>query len=146
MIDTATKYWIKRIEALQNNLLRVCLKVRKEDETTDDLRLLCEIPLLATRRKELLTTLFFSLSKKLPPPSINIRTRGDRKIKFPMRRPKNAGYRKTPYYRGVTLWNDTPLNMQASLCKQAFKTALKKKLGTNLKGNRQKLLKYRRGY
>ena len=95
-----------------------------------------------------MTTFFFSLSKKLPPPppNRNRRTRGDDKIKFPRRRPKNGGYRKTPYYRGVSLWDKLPLPMQTSLNKQKFKHDLKNRLGTNLKGQRKKLLKTRRGY
>ena len=146
LIDTTTKYLRKRLETLQNRILRICLRVKKEDESPDDLRTLCEVPLLETRRKELLTTMMFSKSKSLPTPPLNqpLRTRGDRKIKFPRKPPKNLSYRKTPYYRGVNYWNELDVTLQTLVSKEQFKTAIKKRLGTNLNGQRKKLIQARR--
>ena len=148
LIDTSTKYWINRLETLQNRVLRVCLRLRIEDESTNDLRTLSEVPLLKTRRQELLTSFMFSRSKKLPRTNEdqgqNRRTRGDFKVKFPRIRPKNETYKKTPYYRGVTHWNALTLDHQQAVCKEKFKQVLKQKLGTNMKGKRHRLLTARR--
>ena len=68
LTDSTIKYWPKRFESLQNKILRICLKVKKEEESTENLRKLCDVPLLATRRQELLTTQMFSKSKRLTHP------------------------------------------------------------------------------
>ena len=52
------------------------------------------------------------------------RTRGDRKLKFRLRRPKSAFFQKSPYYRGVSLWNKLDLRIQLLKSEEEFSREL----------------------
>ena len=54
----------------------------------------------------------------------NVRTRGDLKIRFRKRRAKTCFYQKSPYYRGVTLWDTLDKDVQKLATKNAFKNKI----------------------
>ena len=55
-----------------------------------------------------------------------VRTRGDLKIKFAQRRAKTSFYEKSPYYRGVKLWDKLDKDTQKLNSLRKFKTAIAK--------------------
>ena len=55
---------------------------------------------------------------------VNIRTRGDLKIKFRKRRAKSSFYQKSPYYRGVSLWDTLDKDVQKTTTKGKFKSSI----------------------
>ena len=125
-------------------MLMCCLLLCTVDESTDTVHTLCEVPRQKARRQELLLSAMYSKSKKLEPPTRTARTRNDDKNNFSLIKPKLEGYKKGPFYRGAQLWNSLSLEEQFSNDKVSFKLKMKKKLGTNLKGARNRLLNARR--
>lgn len=53
-----------------------------------------------------------------------VRTRGDLKIKFVKRRAKTSFYQKSPYYRGVVLWDKLEKHIQRLPNRRRFKHAV----------------------
>ena len=53
-----------------------------------------------------------------------MRTRGDLKIRFRKRRAKTSFYQKSPYYRGITLWDTLTKEVQKIPTKDAFKSEI----------------------
>ena len=55
-----------------------------------------------------------------------VRTRGDLKIKFAQRRAKTSFFEKSPYYRGVKLWDKLDKDIQKLGTCRKFKHAIDK--------------------
>ena len=53
-----------------------------------------------------------------------VRTRGDLKIRFDKRRAKTSFYQKSPYYRGVSLWDILDKDVQKLPTRRRFKHAI----------------------
>ena len=99
--------------------------------------------MLTNRRKELLVSLLFRKSKKLINSHSAVNTRSADKFNFCLKRPRSGFYAKSPYYRGVILWNELSGEVQYSLKKETFKRATKKHFGTLMWGKRKAYLNSR---
>ena len=78
------------------------------------------------RRQQQLASLMFKQAKKLglelhPDP----RTRQDTKLKFPIHRHTLARYERSPYHRGVQLWNRLDTKVQTAGSMDIFKKRYK---------------------
>ena len=139
LYDSAAKSWTEKIERNQNRAMKCCLRLYNYHISSKELQFRCEVPSQTKRRLELTASLFFKRAKKLPQIP-NPRTRSQTRPLFPLRRPRLTLYSKSPMYRGMQLWNSLPEHLQKIEIKSTFKTALKRFLGTNMKGMRRALL------
>lgn len=144
LLDIANKNVLGKLQTVQNRMLRCCILAQTRDETSDVVHTLCETPKQEVRRREILLSAMFSKSKKLPPLAAEPRTRNDFKRNFPLIKPKLESYKKGPFYRGAQLWNGLDQDQQFTIDKLSFKTKIKKRLGTAMKGRRTQLLTARR--
>ena len=138
ILDSAKKKTtIERIQLLQNQALRMCLKCKMREETVADLHLRCEIPFLEDRRKELLASLMYRKSRKIKSVHSDVNTRSADRFNFYLKRPRSGFYINSPYYRGVTIWNSLSEATQLQDKKVSFKLRLKRECGTYMKGKRK---------
>ena len=137
LAESARRNPSEKFQVLQNQGLRICLKKRVRDINIEELHCRTEVPLLVNRRKELLASMMFRKKKKVHP-AIKVRsTRSDGKFIFPTRRTTSAMGAKSPYNRGVALWDKLPVEVQNCKTKVAFKTATKKIYGNDMKRQRK---------
>ena len=116
-----------KIQRLQNQALRVCLRRGVRSISVVDLHKECGIELLARRRKlQLLQLMWKKAQNGEAIEQGNVRTRGDLKIRFKKRRAKSSFYQKSPYYRGVSLWDTLKSDVQKLPTKRRFKHAIDK--------------------
>ena len=113
------------------------------DETVEGLHLRCEVPKLESRRKELLVSLMFRKSKKMLNTHSVVQTRSADKFNFPVKRPRSGFYAKSPYYRGVTLWNELNGETQYLIKKDVFKRRIKQHFKTYMVGKKNQYIKSR---
>ena len=132
--DCSTETNVKKLQVIQNRMLRCIQNVRVWEESITDLHELCEIPLLAPRRKELLMSLIYSKSRKDPPINTRRRTRNDNKMNYSLPFPRTQKFKRSPLYRGLSTWNKLPFEIQSTESKLLFKRKIKKLFGTYMKG------------
>ena len=138
LVDASTQDYADRLQIIQNRMLRCIRKVRVWEDSILDLHELCEIPMLAPRRKELLMSLMYSKTKKSPPINGGLRrTRNDQKTTYRIPHPYTNNFRKSPLYRSLILWNKLPEDIQNAGSKELFKTKTKRWFGTLMTGKRR---------
>ena len=130
LIDSGPATLIKKFQPLQNRGLRICLKKRIGQMSTNKLHKKCKVERLDIRRKRQLACLMYRHSqvKGNLASKPNMRTRGDLKVKLKVERPKRSKYRSSPLYRGMQVWDELPLHLQELPDVAQFKTKLKSHL------------------
>ena len=121
----ATSGELIKLQRMQNHALRICLRTGIRVTSVADLHTQSEVQLLDRKRKIQLLMIMWKKAQNgeaLIP--TNIRTRGDLKIKFRKRRAKSCFYQKSPYYRGVTLWDTLDKEVQKITSKDSFKSKI----------------------
>ena len=114
---------LSKLQRMQNQALRVCCRSRLRDKSIHDLHIECKVETLESRRaKQLLCIMWKRASKGDAVERANVRTRGDLKLKFAIRRAKTG----SPYYRGVKLWDKLDHTIQKLPTKKRFKLAIAK--------------------
>ena len=118
-----------KMQRLQNRGLRTCYRYNREHLSIIEMHNESGVPYLKRRREELLLTLMYKHSRK--PDYVDLRrgervTRSENKIKFLVKQPKLAGYKKSPLYRGAHLWNLLGDWYHHTECKQLFKTRIQR--------------------
>ena len=118
---------LQKLQRMQNQALRVCCKKRVRDVSIEQLHRISKVETLDRRRKlQLLAIMWKKAHGGQAIEQANIRTRGDLKIRFAKRRAKQSFYQKSPYYRGVTLWDNLDKDVQKLPTKEKFKAAIRK--------------------
>ena len=144
--DCANVTEIARLQIMQNQGLRICLRVKKRHESVRGLHARCEVPMLEARRKELITSLMYRKAQKQKVvleewyTRMNRRMRQDDKIVFFERRYRLQSFTRSPLYRGIKLWNELPPEVQHMENKETFKREIKKRNGTVMKGMKEKYI------
>ena len=116
-----------KLQRIQNHALRVCLRSDIRSISVADLHKQMEVLFLDRKRKlQLLMIMWKKAHNGEAIPQANIRTRGDLKIKFRKRRAKSSFYQKSPYYRGVTIWDTLDKEVQKCKTKTIFKSTIEK--------------------
>ena len=116
---------LTKLQRLQNRALRICTKSRLREVSVDALHTTTGVLKLDDKRKKRLTKMMWkSALQGEATVGVHARTRGDRKLKFRTRRPKSAFFQKSPYYRGVTLWNKLDLRVQLIKSEDEFNREL----------------------
>ena len=81
---------------------------------------------------------YLLLSKKVVRAPSYINTRKADKFNFVLKRLRSDFYIKSPYYRGVKIWESLDNDVQFQVTKESFKRLVKIKFGTMMKGKRHK--------
>ena len=114
-----------KLQRLQNHALRICTRTGIRNRSVNDLHTECNVDMLERRRKiQLLQIMWKKAHGGEALEQREVRTRGDVKIKFAKRRANTSFYQKSPYYRGVTLWDKLDNTVQKSTTKRRFKHAV----------------------
>ena len=94
-----------------------------ERSSATDLHTHFDVKTLEKRRFEQLLCYMYKMSHKeeMIVQVEDLRTRGDRKVKFEIDPYRYKTMQKCPYYRGVWEWNDLPLDTQKSVNINIFK-------------------------
>ena len=112
-IGSAHSADLTKLQRMQNQALRICLRTGIRSTSVITLHKECKIEFLARKRKlQLLCLMWKKAHNGEALEQRNVRTRGDLKIKFAKRRAKSSFYQKSPYYRGVSLWDTLHHNVQ----------------------------------
>ena len=124
---SATQSELTKLQQVQNRGLRICTLSRTCVVSVNALHTVTSTLKLEDRRKRQLTKMMWkkALQGEVEM-AANVRTRGDRKLKFKIRRAKTSFYQKGPFYRGVTLWDKLAEETQKLKDTSAFNIALKK--------------------
>ena len=124
--DSANEGLLKKLDRLQKRGLKICY--RNRDWSEDDLYANSMLPRLPRRRQELILTYMYKLSKSTD--WIDLRQgrsglRSEDKIKFKMPRIRNSGYKRSPLYRGIALWDNLGSWFHNSKDKLTFKQRIR---------------------
>ena len=118
--EGATVAVLLKLQRLQNRGLKIC-KGNYDRIATAQLHAESKVQMLGERRKHQLLLIMFKQARKLKlRPKANPRTRSDHKIKFVVKRPRLERFKKSPFYRGVKLWNRLKPRVQLSDTKDQF--------------------------
>ena len=121
---------LKQLQRLQNRALRICLKCNIRKYHVDELHEICDIELVQRRMDKLLLSLMYTRSRKLDTGAISddegIITRNRSKIVFKLPNLISHFYKRSPIYRGVTLWNTLEGGIQRATSKVKFKSEIDK--------------------
>ena len=128
LIESGTTYYINRLHNLHEKAVWLidCNKHKDEDLSSLERRYLLESP--SMRRKEHHCMIMYRLSGKgqyidrYRPP---IRLRSRKKVKFKTYKRNLSKIVKSPFYRGIKLWDMIPIEIQRSVTKVKFKRELK---------------------
>ena len=113
---------LTKLQRMQNHALRICLNTRVRGTSVDELHVLADVDFLDRRRKvQLLLIMWKKGHGGEALEQGRIRTRGDLKIRFRKKRAKTSFYQKSPYYRGVSLWDTLDKEVQKLTSVDAFK-------------------------
>ena len=121
---------VDKVQKLQNRCLRLCFDVYDPVEM-EILRLheLARVNMLDVRRDVQLLNIMFSLRLANKYKKENVRhTRSTEHFEFTTEICHKGIYVKSPYYKGVCLWNSIPIGYQNMIDSRCFKSSIKKHL------------------
>ena len=122
---------VDKLQKLQNRCLRMCLDVRNpRDISTDNLHQETRINLLDLRRSLQLLNIMHSLkhNNRYKKPGLR-HTRNAERYLFDTDIVHLDIYAKSPYFKGVELWNSIPLDIQNIDDGYSFKNNIRRHLG-----------------
>ena len=106
---------MKQLQRLQNRALRICLKCNIRKYHVDELHDICGVEPVQRRMDKLLLSLMYGRSLKLSngiDETVDVTliedgmvTRNRSKVVFSLHHLISHFYKRSPYYRGVVLWN-----------------------------------------
>ena len=129
MIDSGTQCKIEKLERIQDRIMRTIEYVYDVDkrENIDILKVRYNIENLGVRRKRNLLKIMFNQSQNVE----NIDSyRPDRtlrscdKIKLKCNFTRITKIQKSPFYRGVSLWDSLPKELQKEQSRKTFKNII----------------------
>ena len=130
-VDTGNKIYIDKLNTLQNRSLRCveyCLDTTRR-KTIEELYHKFNVESLESRRKRNLLKIMYSESKDIVNIDVyrpQMMLRSSNSVKMHHKFTKLSKIQKSQYYRGLSLWDDLPLNIQKIETKKGFKSLIKK--------------------
>ena len=122
---------VGKLQKLQNRCLRMCFDINNpRDMSVARLHDSARLNLLETRQETHLLNIMFMLkcNNKFRKQGLRVTRNADRYV-FNTEIVHMDVYAKSPYYRGVALWNNLPLDIQNICTATVFKNAVKEHLG-----------------
>ena len=126
IIDSGPVKLIRKLQTHQNNGLRICMRKKIGEVSTNYLHSKCKVERLELRRKRHLACLMYRhANTDSNCVTQHHRTRSDAKKKLLVERPKKEKYRKGPLYRGMQIWDEIPPDIQKCEGSHLFKIKIK---------------------
>lgn len=126
----AGKKQVERLQKLQNKALRICLKRKVWEQSTDELHQMAGVEKVDRRLDQLLLTHIHTRQDELQANNEqerSITTRSTGNLSFPVKRVfKKESYRDSPWYRAKVLWEALPEKVRKIESKEGFKNELRK--------------------
>ena len=121
----------EKLQKLQNRCLRMCLNINNpRDMSVLRLHETSRVNFLDIRRYSQLLNIMFMLKCNNVSQKVSVRnTRNADRYIFNTDIVHKEVYARSPYYKGVTLWNNLPIDLQNQTIGLPFKICLKKHLG-----------------
>ena len=127
LVDSGPADRIRKLQTHQNNGLRICVRKKIGEMTTNQLHKKCNVERLDPRRRKHLACLMYRHASVEGNCIIqNNRTRADSKRKLKVERPKREKYRRGPLYRGMQIWSELDSDLQKQESVHQFKAKLQK--------------------
>ena len=127
LVDSCNKQRTAKLLNIQKRAVKIIDQARHKDSTYKELLALYNIEDLENRRKKHHLSVMYRQARNinnldLRRPDTNLRS--NLKIKFRNKVTQLTKVQKSPYYRGVTLWDMLPLDVQRATTKVKFKQGL----------------------
>ena len=127
LIDSANQKCIERIERLQERIMRV-IEYEPVAKEMSKLKQFMGIEDLKVRRKRSLLRLMYSQSKNsvnIQCKEMNMSLRSSEKVNLESDFTRLTKIQRSPYYRGLKLWNELPVSIQNEKSRPKFKANVK---------------------
>ena len=126
LLDGAPEWVPRKLQVIQNDCLRICVRARDVREVSiDELHVECEIDKLETRRNKFLLALMYQRSQNEQNTVLPVRElRSSSSIKLKVSRPKCELYRRSPLFRGASLWDGLDAKQHHKMSKHLFMSSL----------------------
>ena len=129
LVDSCTKCSIEKLDRIQKRSVKIIDGYRHREMQYRDLLLLYGLDELGIRRKRHHLAVMFRHSKSNlhldeDRPEVTLRNRN--KLKFKIRTTQLTKVQKSPYHRGVSLWDRLPEEVQKATTKVKFKNYVNK--------------------
>ena len=127
LVDSCNKQNISKLVRIQKRALKIIDQARHKDSTYEELLALYGVEdLVMRRRKHHLSVMFRQARDQsnldVYRPETDLRS--NHKIRFRNRVTQLTKVQQSPYYRGVTLWDRLPVEVQRATTKVKFKSSL----------------------
>ena len=124
LVDSCNKIKTGKLESIQKRAVKIIDWSRHKGTKYEDLLILYSLDDLEVRRKRHHLTVMFRRSQDpsnldLGRPGIELRS--NKKVKFKSKTTQLTKVQKSPYYRGVCLWDRLPVGVQRATTKVRFK-------------------------
>ena len=131
IIDSAHISKVDKLDRLQDRILRLIeyCPVKEHRHDINVLSSLYNIDSLKTRRKRALLNLMYDQSRddnNVYVNSCNIKLRSSKKLKLKSQFTRLTKVQRSPFYRGLEIWNSLPDVLQNEPSKARFKSEIKK--------------------
>ena len=129
LIDSCQKTKIGKLDSIQKRSVRIVDGCKHKDMKLKDLQTLYGLEELGERRKKHHLALMYRHSKtpsNLDQKRPALVLRNNNKVKFKTKTTLLTKVQKSPYHRGVSLWDHLPEDVQRATTKVKFKNFLKK--------------------
>ena len=129
LVDSCQKSKIGKLDRIQRRSVRIIDGCKHKGVRNEELQMVYGLEDLEVRRKKHHLALMYRHSKT--PGNLHVARpevflRNNNKIKFKIKTTKLTKVQKSPYFRGVTLWDRLPEEVQRATTKVKFKTLLNK--------------------
>ena len=128
LIDSGPNYYVKKIDALHEKALQLIDCKKSKNVDLQLLETMYKLMTPSRRRKEHHCSIMYGLSvrgENIDEYRPTIRLRSRRKVKFKNHRRNLEKIKKSPFFRGLKLWDMIPDNIQRSVTKFKFKMGLR---------------------
>ena len=128
LIDSCTKSKTEKLDRIQKRAVKIIDRGQHKDLGHDDLVTLYGLGDLGERRRKHHLSVMYRHSRNhnnLVTIRPDVELRSNNKLKFKLKTTQLTKVQNSPYYRGVSLWDRLPTNVQKATTKVKFKGYLK---------------------
>ena len=129
IVDSAPKNRVSRLQNLQTKAIKLIDNQKHNKLSVDELHTLYNLKKLKSRRDEHILCVMYAHSKvktNLTKPVEGMVLRNSNKVKFYCKKTDFTKVQQSPFYRGMSLWNQLSESTQKLLTKVKFKQNLAK--------------------
>ena len=127
LVDSCQKSKISKLDRIQKRSVRIIDGCKHKGMRYEELQMIYGLESLEVRRQKHHLALMYRHSKtpeNLDNTRPEVTLRNNNKVKFKIKTTKLTKVQKSPYFRGVSLWDQLPEDVQRATTKVKFKTLL----------------------